>query len=304
MQRQLLSVFFLLVLFFVFVFLSRSTDDALEQFSTRIVRLGPYEWHQVVGSEFTDGALFEGLGVEVQISRIFLFVLARSNPVDGIVFDVGMNAGMYTCLAATAGFTVHSFEPQPKCHRLMNFMIWKNGFGSRVHLHLAAAGLEDGLIKQNSDTCHATNTAIDASAGTRFDQIPVERISLLLVDLHAHSPVLLMKMDTEGFEINILRDLLPLLGQGRVHNLVVEVIPCVWKDVKAGVDVLIQLQKIARRTLLLSDPNPPHLGVARVDLDFNNEIPGPFYSVNDMSIFLLIDRLPVRSGCNFWFVFV
>ena len=314
---RLLSVGILLFFAFIMGFISHpefkldpfppEPTDALEHFSTRTVTVAPYEWQQVVGRGFLDGGLFEGHSVEVQIARIFVYTLTRTNPHNGLVFDVGMNTGLYTCLAATAGFTVHSFEPQPMCHRLMNYMIWKNGFGSRVHLHLAGAGLENGLIKQNSDVCDSGNMATDASEGAHFHQIPIQRISLLLNHRNTQ-PILLMKMDTEGFEINILRDLLPLFEEGRIHNLIVEIVPCVWKekghDVRAGVDVLTKLQAIARRTLVLSDPNPPHLGVAHIDVDFNNEIPGPFYSVDDMSTFLLQDRLPPRSGCNAWFTFV
>ena len=280
---------------------------ALEQFPTKIVHVASYEWHQVVGRGFLDGGFFEGKSVETQISQIFVSVLGKTNPRDGIVFDVGMNTGLYTCLAATAGFTVHSFEPQPMCHRLMNYMIWKNEFGSRVHLHLAGAGLEMGVIKQNSDVCDSGNTATDASEGAHFHQIPIQRISFLL-NRRISQPIILMKMDTEGFEINILRDLLPLFEQGRIHNLVVETIPCVWKergyDVQVGVQVLSRLQQIAKRTLVLSDPNPPKQGVTQVDIDFNNEISGPFYSIDDMSVFLLLDRLPPRSGCNLVFTFV
>lgn len=259
------------------------------EYTTELVHAGAYQWFYV-----TEGSLpptFFQRGVERQIAQLFVHILSTRDAPDAVVWDIGMNSGYYTGLAAVAGVVVHAWEPQPKCHEMMAWTILKNGF-TNVHPHLAGAGLESRIIKQGTRICDSGYQVGQQSADDQSVDVPVERLSY-----YDHN-VILAKIDTEGYEVFILQDLLPLFVAGRIKNIIVEVVPHIWRDAGAGVQVLEQLQRHARTTLLLEDGRAPRVGVMPTT---HAHVSGSVYTITNMAHFLLKGRKPNMSGCNVWF---
>lgn len=143
-----------------------------------------------------------------------------------IVLDCGANAGEITSKFAQMGATVHAFEPVPqifkalagKCEGLAN-----------VVLHEAAVGVADSriiifhpLIKEG-EPLPLGASIIRAKSGGGANECECE---VRLVDLHAFlmdlPPVKVLKMDIEGAEVDLLRDLAERGSLRRIGVVLVE----------------------------------------------------------------------------------
>ena len=282
-------------------------------------------------------------GVEGQIKHIFVSVLGRADPRTSVVWDVGMNSGLFTCLAASMGFEVHAFEPQPLCHNVVAATLALNPrLQGRVHTHrvagaspaVAAAGR---AITVGRTLCGPGNQVKEGGGHAQKNKekkkddadddgpvsVPLVRISALRAGLAgAKTATALVKVDTEGSETGILRDLADFMtmnspsegGDRVVPELVVELVPHFWSargsSVDEGVSAVTALANMAQRVLVLHDYNTPTIGVK----PFGSHgwlsgptsvdgVPGPFWEVTDLRAFLIDDRLEKRCGCNIWFSF-
>lgn len=121
-----------------------------------------------------------------------------------VVIDIGANVGVYTCLAASRGKRVLSFEPLRRNQNYLYRNLWENRF---VHVEVLPVGLSEksGLGRiygyggiasfvpgwaqaQKSKYSLVPMTTLDAIAAARFQD-----------------DKLLIKLDVEGFELAVLR---------------------------------------------------------------------------------------------------
>lgn len=128
------------------------------------------------------------------------------------VLDIGANIGFYTCLASGKGKHVLAFEPSERNLRFLFRNLWDNGFrdvevfpvglGSKAGLHpiygfAGVASFVPGWAQtRKSRFAIVPVLTLDAAVGTRFQQ---ER--------------LLIKVDVEGFELEILKGASAILAQ-------------------------------------------------------------------------------------------
>lgn len=130
------------------------------------------------------------------------------------VLDVGANLGVLTLhlarLVGPAG-RVHAFEPNPRMVELLTRSIERNRF-ENVRLHPIALGAAPGELS----LWVPRGNAGDASLVRRFPpegdavSVPVRRLADVAAEAEI-GPIRLIKMDTEGFEPEVLegaRDLL------------------------------------------------------------------------------------------------
>lgn len=135
-------------------------------------------------------------------SEIGIFIdLLQSHDV---VIDIGANVGVYTCLAASYGKPVLSFEPSRRNQDYLYRNLWENRF---VDVEVLPVGLSEksGLGRiygyggiasfvpgwaqaQKSKYSLVPLTTLDAITATRFQ-----------------GNKLLIKLDVEGFELEVLR---------------------------------------------------------------------------------------------------
>ena len=144
-----------------------------------------------------------------------------------LVLDVGSNSGFYGLNAAAHGCSVAFFDAQPGCQKVVAASILVNAYGARAVV--VGGGLSDapGTLRADSNgTC--------AFASGRFPMAQLETGTLDRGDvdvpllpltrlLPATTPILLVKVDTEGNEQRVLAGMLPFFEARSIQHAVVEV---------------------------------------------------------------------------------
>ena len=147
-----------------------------------------------------------------------MFLLHLLRPGDLFV-DVGANIGSYTVLAsAVVGANSVSFEPVPATYLHLKHNVAINDVEPLVELHNAGVGSEEGILHFTSGLDTMNHVASDpSSAGNiRVDIVTLDKI------LENKNPVLI-KMDTEGFEMSVLEGALSTIGQPSLMALIIEI---------------------------------------------------------------------------------
>lgn len=182
--------------------------------------------------------LQDAVGREIYKQRLFdiavsevLWRLARKGD---FVVDAGANIGYMTSLLSAKvgkGGCVHAFEPHPEIlPRLKrNITEWQAlPGGARIELHELAlsdvAGraelAETGYFGFNQGTASLAKRRQVAHPGeiTRSHDVPCATLDELLGD----QAVSVLKLDVEGYEINVLKGAEAMLAQGRIRRIVYE----------------------------------------------------------------------------------
>jgi FkbM family methyltransferase len=155
----------------------------------------------------------------------------------GTVVDVGANMGLYVVLARTV--TQHpivAFEPVPFLFDLMRRNILHNGI-KNIDTHRMACGAEPGVVSlaahMNASIVPGTLAATakpstgdfnaDAQAARSEDRL-AEAPLTTLDEAMGNRPVALLKIDCEGYELDVLRGVRGILERDK-PRLFIEVHP-------------------------------------------------------------------------------
>lgn len=132
-----------------------------------------------------------------------------------LVVDVGTNIGVFTALAATRGARVRAFEPNPGPYERLLRTVRANKLQANVTARPVAVGARRGRATLTShEASTPLGTIMVAGAG-----LPVPVVTL--DDELANVPhVDLLKIDTEGSEVDILRGATQVLR--RTDRIMVE----------------------------------------------------------------------------------
>jgi FkbM family methyltransferase len=141
----------------------------------------------------------------------FLDACRRHRP--GCFIDIGAHAGLYTCvlLKANAVSTAILFEPDVRNAALLRANLLINGLLDRVTVHAAAAGRQAGRSKFSSGLDNNTGTARIGhdGAGQEVEVVAVDEVT----DFSGRT--LAIKIDVEGFELEVLAGLKRTLKENR-----------------------------------------------------------------------------------------
>lgn len=140
---------------------------------------------------------------------------ARILSVGDLAFDIGAHVGDRTDSYRRLGASVVVVEPQPALHRALR-LLFRNDPG--VTLHRAAVGAEKGKVRfyvnsANPMTSTAARPLIEAAPQDPAwsDQVWDQHIETEVITLDAlitrHGKPALVKIDVEGFEVEVLRGL-------------------------------------------------------------------------------------------------
>jgi len=152
------------------------------------------------------------------ISATIQEVLGKKKVGEGIVVDVGANVGMATFAASAMGFRVMAFEPVFENIQKICEGIFFNRVSGRVALFAAAASDKRGDITFHKLEGRLDNSAV-SSVGAKLafksnKEVEMKVKSIPLDDIIPESqPVLLLKIDVQGWEHHVLRGATKLLSR-------------------------------------------------------------------------------------------
>ena len=138
---------------------------------------------------------------------------------DDLFIDVGANLGSYSILACSAiGARGYAFEPVPKTYNRLQDNIYLNGIEDKVTCMQVGVGKEKGAIEftANNDT---TNHAL--AKGEQCNNSIVVQVVTLNDILKDENPTLI-KIDTEGFETEVLEGALEIINKPSLHSVIIE----------------------------------------------------------------------------------
>jgi FkbM family methyltransferase len=162
---------------------------------------------------------------ELFVQRSAVAALTRRNePL--VIFDVGANIGDWTLaltrdLAARAyadRAKLYAFEPVPSTANTLRSRLEQQPF--QVHVEQVALSSASGVAEIHAVAENAGTNSLHAEPGKHQDRIEI-RLTSATDFCHEHSidHVDLLKCDTEGHDMEVIRGALPLLRDGRISVL-------------------------------------------------------------------------------------
>jgi FkbM family methyltransferase len=146
---------------------------------------------------------------------LFLMHLLRPG---NLFVDIGANAGGYTVLAsAVAGARTAAFEPVPSTHAELRRNVLANGIEALALPRCIGLGDAEGTMTMTAGLGSLNHVVTDGSRGDTV-QVPVRRLDDVL-DLEGCR---LIKIDAEGFEMNVLRGAARTIANPELAAMIVE----------------------------------------------------------------------------------
>lgn len=206
---------------------------------------------------------------ERKVHELFRSIFRAGCPSNALFVDVGANAGFYGLLAAAYGCQVVLFEPQPLCVNLIqrNFCLNRrypairerdiNVIGRPVSVDTRPLAMSLPPLCRGS---FSVVSGLPGVAGPRTN-ITVQPVSLDNIFVDSGADIFALKVDTEGFELSVLRTLRGMIAARRVQHMIIEVSPSVFvkdniatrEQVYAEFERFMDMQCTVQRVLVMSD---------------------------------------------------
>ena len=161
--------------------------------------------------------------------------LLRDLRVDDVLFDIGANVGAYSLVAAASeveNISIYSFEPSPSTFASLCKNIALNNFGGKIFPLQIALGAKTEItnfyLSSNvaGSAEHALGQPIDMY-GNRFTPVEIQTIISFKIDQLIHffgiKHPTHIKIDVDGFELNVLEGAVEVLSPSRLRHILVEV---------------------------------------------------------------------------------
>lgn len=127
-----------------------------------------------------------------------------------VALDIGANLGIYTYALSRLGMQVHAFEPQPSCCDVIR--AWASG-KLGITVHNKGVGSTGGELVLHIPVVDGIPVQTRASFQP-FDSDQVEmRVPVVNLDSMSFGNVAFIKIDVEGFELQVLLGATRLLGE-------------------------------------------------------------------------------------------
>lgn len=126
-----------------------------------------------------------------------------------VALDVGANLGIYTYALSRLGMQVHAFEPQPSCCDVIS--AWSSGKPG-ITVHNKGVGGAGGELVLHIPVVDGIPVETRASFQP-FDSDQIDmRVPVVSLDSMSFNDVAFIKIDVEGFELQVLLGATRLLG--------------------------------------------------------------------------------------------
>jgi FkbM family methyltransferase len=170
------------------------------------------------GLGFNNWQSMEQSGENWAIQRLLPSLIKKPNP---LMLDIGAHQGEYSheLLKVYPDATIHAFEPHPR-----TFGLLQSKADSRLKLHAAAMGAAAGEAelydrKGNDGSVHASLSQ-DAVRTIYQDDVIVHRVKVITLDEfmteNGIASIDFLKIDTEGFEMDVLNGAEAALAGGKI----------------------------------------------------------------------------------------
>lgn len=163
---------------------------------------------------------------------------------EGMLLDVGANLG-YISLALSAlrpQGTVHAFEPSPVTYKCLQHNLALNKV-SNVATHQLAVGGEAGTFKFSADENSPTTSRLEPSTGRQGGGKAID-VSVTTLDAFLRdkggSRVGFLKVDVEGFEVQVIKGAVQLLKERRCAAGLIELCPYNLEGCGNSVEALVE----------------------------------------------------------------
>ena len=192
---------------------------AVHELLRRPDRAGP-GWADIAGfrMRYLEAEWMRYLYREVFAEREYWFSCDHARPV---ILDCGSNIGMAILFfkALYPGAEITAFEPAPWACSAIEETIRANDLRD-VTLHNAALAEEDGALELFHDPSHPGSAVMSVYR----ERMPGETVRVAAVRLSRFvtKPVDFLKLDVEGSELPVLRDLASSGAIGQVRQMVIE----------------------------------------------------------------------------------
>jgi FkbM family methyltransferase len=148
----------------------------------------------------------------------------------GTAFDIGANVGVFTCLMASQGHTVHSFEPVPETFCRLKHNVKFNGLLNRAHLNCLAVGKEQRLVTFHiEENSASTNQLALPGESSTNNATSTQVVAAIDLDGYCRSQgvefIDFLKIDVEGMEPYVLQGAKELLRSRKIAAILIEICP-------------------------------------------------------------------------------
>jgi FkbM family methyltransferase len=171
------------------------------------------------GCGFENWRSLEESGESWVIGNALPRIVQAENPV---FVDVGAHTGEYSTalISKFPKATVHAFEPHPR-----TFERLAKAVGDRISCHRMALGSSvtsmDLYDRKKSDGSELASLSLEGLEAVRRDELVSHRVAVSTLDQfcsdHGIDAVDLLKIDTEGFEMDVLEGASTVLAGGQIR---------------------------------------------------------------------------------------
>lgn len=145
--------------------------------------------------------------------------VVRLLPADATIFDVGANMGVTAAMMAARlpSARIYCFEPGPEPFEFLTETVRLNGF-ARVHPLKKALAMEPGRMSflENKQSAGASHLVTQQTLGGGNEVVSVSTVDLEMEALGLDR-LDLIKIDVEGFEIDVIAGARKTLASHRPH---------------------------------------------------------------------------------------
>jgi FkbM family methyltransferase len=175
----------------------------------------------------------------------------------GVCVDVGADQGAWTAMiqAIDSCRFVYGFEPNPSSYTKLGKNLSEKG---NRHMQLFRTAISDISGTVFLSDAGPQSSICDEGVGVEVDCRPLTNF------IQEHEYITLVKIDTEGHDLHVLRSLYPLLEECRIESIITEWSPHLYgktaaEAYSASSDVLEKVASNLPWVYALSRCGPPYL---------------------------------------------
>lgn len=155
---------------------------------------------------------------EPRLTEIITEMLSKK--VNGIFIDVGANLGYYSLLAGSLGYKVVAFEPLNKNYNVFQKSIDQNNFNIILS--------NKAVTNQSNQTISLQYVNTNMGGASSFQQGLSQQATTITLDDYfkdKEEDIAFIKIDTEGYEPEVILGAQNLIKNGKIGIILVEITP-------------------------------------------------------------------------------